>query len=241
MLINGYVFLCANSTEKECFQRLLLGGKREYKKKVPQVKIGDNLFLYNYQESLLYGPFKATSEAREDIEPDAWNGKFPWQVKVELIKKYKPLSRADLIDVLVFKKFPPAVLTGEQVKQLSQLFQANKRLPFFENIIPHTTTDGHRVRSSGEMLIDNWLYKHGILHAYEKQLENIDGVPETMYCDFFIPNSKTYIEFWGLTDKKYLKRKNEKLAFYRANNMNLIEVFQKDLNELDEILKSLLQ
>lgn len=34
----------------------------------------------------------------------------------------------------------------------------------------HRTTDGHLVRSKAELLIDNWLYMAGIVHAYERRL-----------------------------------------------------------------------
>ena len=34
----------------------------------------------------------------------------------------------------------------------------------------HRTIDGHYVRSKAEMLIDNWLYQYGLVHAYERKL-----------------------------------------------------------------------
>jgi len=235
---SAYIFLCANSTEKECYDKLLFGGKEKYQKEVPSVNPGDLLFLFNYQEGLLHGIFKATSDAKMNIQSDAWKGGFPWQVKVEVVEKYKPLSRADLIDVLPFirNRYPPAKLTVEQSQKLEQLFIAPKRLPFFENTIPYTCDDGHRVRSKGEAIIDNWLFQRGVLHAYEKQLAAADGTPETMYCDFYIPSKKIYIEFWGLNDKAYTKRKEEKLRFYKTHNLNLIQVFPDDLKRLDEVL-----
>jgi hypothetical protein len=236
---NGYIFLCANSTETECYDRLLFGGKEKYRKEIPTIKPGDRLFLFNYQEGLLHGTFSATSEAKMNIQPEAWKGGFPWQVKVEIVKKYKPLSRADLMDILPFKrnKYPPAKLNGEQLQKLEQVFSSSKRLPFFENIIPHTCEDGHRVRSKGEVIIDNWLYQKAILHAYEKQLVAENGIPETMYCDFYIPKQNIYIEYWGLAkDKTYKKRKEEKINFYKDNNIKLIEIFPEDLKRIDEIL-----
>jgi hypothetical protein len=241
MISQAYIFLCANSTEKECLTRLLFGGKEAYKKGVPSVNPGDKLFLFNYQTGMLHGTFKATSNAEMNIEPTAWVGQFPWQVKVEQIKKYKPLSRADLVGVLTFirKKYPPAKVTEEQVQDLEQLFESEKRLPVFEDNIPYIAEDGHRVRSRGELAIDNWLYKNNIVHAYEKQLSNADGVLETMHSDFFIPSSNTYIEFWGMDDKKYMKRKEEKIDFYKTNNLNLISVSPENIKDLDKILEQL--
>lgn len=101
----------------------------------------------------------------------------------------------------------------------------------------HRTTDGHFVRSKAEMLIDNWLYMAEIVHAYERKLP----IEEEMYCDFYIPTGKVYIEFWGYeNDEKYLARKQEKLALYQKYNFNLIELTDKEVLNLDDILPRLL-
>src|ERR1039457_5867241 len=34
----------------------------------------------------------------------------------------------------------------------------------------YRTEDGHRVRSKAEVIIDDWLYSHNIVHAYEIKL-----------------------------------------------------------------------
>ena len=101
----------------------------------------------------------------------------------------------------------------------------------------HRTTDGHFVRAKAEMLIDNWLYMAEIVHAYERKLP----IEEEMYCDFYIPTGKVYIEFWGYdNDAKYQARKQEKLAIYQKYNFNLIELTDKDVLNLDDILPRLL-
>ena len=33
--------------------------------------------------------------------------------------------------------------------------------------------DGHKVRSKAELIIDNYLYNHGIVHEYEKKIVDI--------------------------------------------------------------------
>lgn len=93
--------------------------------------------------------------------------------------------------------------------------------------------DGHRVRSRGELAIDNWLYHKGIVHAYERRVP----IGEDLYCDFFIPlGQKVYIEFWGLEDKKYVKRKELKKNLYKKYNKNLIELTNDDAENLDDVL-----
>lgn len=99
------------------------------------------------------------------------------------------------------------------------------------------TTDGHYVRSKAEMLIDNWLYMAEIVHAYERKLP----IEEEVYCDFYIPTGKVYIEYWGYeNDQKYLKRKEQKQEIYKKYGFKLIELEDKDVQNLDDVLPRLL-
>ena len=100
------------------------------------------------------------------------------------------------------------------------------------------TPDGHYVRSRAEVMIDDFLYKNGIVHAYERKL-NID---EDMYCDFYIPSEKIYIEYWGLEEnEKYQERKKIKLELYAKYRFKLIELFDSDIENLDEQFASKLR
>jgi hypothetical protein len=102
----------------------------------------------------------------------------------------------------------------------------------------HRTIDGHYVRSKAEMLIDNWLYQYGLVHAYERKLP----IDEDVYCDFYIPSGNgrpqaVYIEFWGLeNDPKYTERKNKKKEIYKREGLSLIELTDVDLQNIDDIL-----
>lgn len=101
----------------------------------------------------------------------------------------------------------------------------------------HRATDGHFVRSKAEMLIDNWLYMAEIVHAYERKLP----VEEDVYCDFYIPTGKVYIEYWGYdNDAKYAKRKKTKQEIYEKYGFNLIDLKDEDVQNLDDILPRLL-
>jgi hypothetical protein len=101
----------------------------------------------------------------------------------------------------------------------------------------HRATDGHFVHSKDEMLIDNWLYMAEIAHAYERKLP----IEENVYCDFYIPTGKVYIEYWGYDkDPKYLARKEKKLAVYEKYGFKLIELCDADVQNLDDILPRLL-
>jgi very-short-patch-repair endonuclease len=87
------------------------------------------------------------------------------------------------------------------------------------------------------MLIDNWLYMAEIVHAYERKLPIEDDV----YCDFYIPSGKVYIEYWGYeNDAKYLERKARKQAIYAKYGFKLIELVDKDVENLDDVLPRML-
>jgi hypothetical protein len=100
------------------------------------------------------------------------------------------------------------------------------------------TQDGHYVRSKSELIIDNWLYVSKIVHAYEKKVPNI---PEDMLCDFYIPTPKVFIEYWGLDDEKYLAKRKRKTEIYQKNNINLIELTDKEVCNLDDVLAAKLR
>ncbi len=96
----------------------------------------------------------------------------------------------------------------------------------------YRTEDGHFVRSKAEALISNWLYNNYIVYAYEKRVP----IKEELYCDFFIPQYKIYIEYWGLEEEKYKERKEKKIELYKKYNINLISLTEKEVENLDDYL-----
>ena len=101
----------------------------------------------------------------------------------------------------------------------------------------YRAADGHYVRSRAELSIDNWLYMHAIVHAYERKLP----VEEDAYCDFYLPQNKVYIEYWGMErDPAYAQRKKEKQALYARYSLNLVELTDAELENLDDNIVRLL-
>ena len=97
----------------------------------------------------------------------------------------------------------------------------------------HRTKDGHYVRSRAEVIIDDTLYDYGLVHAYEKKVPK----EEDLYTDFYLPNGKVYIEFWGLEkDPKYQERKKVKKELYVKYELKLIELTDEDILNLDDYL-----
>jgi len=78
----GHIFACTKNSERECFDRMLFATSKVYGEGVLKVKKGDALFLLNLDTDVLYGTFKAKSAGAKDIVPEAWNGRYPYQVQV---------------------------------------------------------------------------------------------------------------------------------------------------------------
>lgn len=78
----GHVFACTNKSEKECFERMLFATNRVYGENVLKIKKGDLLFLLNLDTDTLYGTFRARSNGAKDLVPEAWKGRYPYQVYV---------------------------------------------------------------------------------------------------------------------------------------------------------------
>lgn len=105
----------------------------------------------------------------------------------------------------------------------------------------HQCDDGHYVRSLSEMIIDNWLYNNGYVHAYEKSVYMETNPDAVVLSDFYLPKLNVYIEFWGIEeDEKYLKRKNEKIQLYDNNNYQRIDLTEKDIKRLNDIMPKIL-
>jgi predicted nuclease of restriction endonuclease-like RecB superfamily len=129
-------------------------------------------------------------------------------------------------------------LENKTVIDAFQMYKGEPKQDFREKFkAEFRAQDGHYVRSKAEMLIDNWLYMSGIVHAYERKLP----IEEEVYCDFYLPHGKVYIEYWGFEkDEKYLERKDEKLSIYQKYNFSLIELTDIEIQNLDDLLPKML-
>ncbi|MFV0449977.1 MAG: glycerol kinase [Vibrio sp.] len=97
----------------------------------------------------------------------------------------------------------------------------------------HRTLDGHYVRSTGELLIDNWLYLAGVMHAYQRPLP----IEEVIISDFYLPNGKVYIQYWATDNGEISQREQNKTRqLYAEHEFNLIEISPQEIHQLDDIL-----
>ncbi|MCG9659226.1 glycerol kinase [Vibrio mediterranei] len=97
----------------------------------------------------------------------------------------------------------------------------------------HRTLDGHYVQSKGELIIDNWLYMAGVVHAYQRQLP----IEQDVVSDFYLPQGKVYLQYWGsdsdVADDRVIEHTR---ALYQEHDLSLIEIFPDDIQNLDELL-----
>lgn len=93
--------------------------------------------------------------------------------------------------------------------------------------------DGHYVRSRGEKIIDDFLYKNRIVHAYENKI----CFEENYLYDFYLPEKDVYIEFWGIeNNENYIKNRKEKQYLYSKQKKNVISLEPEDIKDIENII-----
>lgn len=133
-------------------------------------------------------------------------------------------------DILENENFKDAFMQTAGITEVPYPVQEDFRTKYKAEF---RSKDGHYLRSKAEVMVDNWLYTEGFVHAYERKLP----VEEDLYCDFYLPQGKVYIEYWGLeNDPQYLERKKKKIAIYQKYKFQLIELNESDIQNLDDIL-----
>ena len=240
------MFICDDDTAGECFDLGLFGRKNPT---TGDIALGKTLFLYHRGKDVIYGPFVAASSGRDNIMKYAFRERFPRQVLVAW--RGGPtsyLAKGEIQDLITFgeKGLPQRTLNLAATKELiRRLDEKKNRFP--RQPEPHVTynadfrerypgkfraTDGHMVQSKAELVIDNWLYNRRIFHIPEKSLE----IEEKCYCDFYLPDQDIYVEYWGLNDPEYNRRKETKQGIYKKYSLKLVELTESDMEKLEDVL-----
>ena len=173
-LIRGFLFACTDKTEKECFERSLFGTERSYGPIVIRVRKGDLLFLNNLNSNVLYGVFKAVSDGGYNLKPKAWDGRYPYQVEVDVLGEKIEIENARR----ALKKF--------KIKRNTPLF--GKRLLDFLNVFApdptllDTTAKLHEKKSTDPILEQKEMIKK---RSGEVDIEEeIPSIEATTLWDF---------------------------------------------------------
>ena len=89
-----FFMLCTDRTENECLEKGLFGDRESHLPHLKSIKKGDIGFLLNVSKDQLLGIFTAEGEAKLNIDPNAWGGNFPAQVKVKLLGELQRIKEA---------------------------------------------------------------------------------------------------------------------------------------------------
>lgn len=124
---DGFICYCDNTTEKECLQLMLFGYKAPVHQIVEASTQFTTGFLYNYRNDELIGHFKAITPFRLNIEPNAFGGRYPFQIRVSpvgtLLRKSRAIHFFKEIKICVGTSqygnhLPFPVITSVQVEKL---------------------------------------------------------------------------------------------------------------------------
>jgi len=91
MFTDGYIFICNDLTEKECFSNSLFGAPRSCWRQVSKICATTAIFLLKKCKNLspiMYGVFIPQGRPKLNIDQSAWKGKFPSQVRVKQLYKF---------------------------------------------------------------------------------------------------------------------------------------------------------
>jgi hypothetical protein len=96
--------------------------------------------------------------------------------------------------------------------------------------------DGTVVQSYGEKRIAQWLSENGLAYRYDCKFRIIGEFQ--IRPDFYLPELDLYIEYWGMDTPQYKMSMYKKQTLYQQEGKRLISVYPKDLQGLDQLLRS---
>jgi len=180
-LVKGQVFASTNKSQEECFKRQLFGTSKLYGASAFRVKKGDFLFLLNLDSDVLYGVFKASSDAGVNIEPEAWKGKYPYQVRVEPVWEITPLKNGKkLLKKLGITRSSPISKTA--TVKLLELYRP-ETVPmdkWFKTLVEEQNTTKMEISSE----LNDWQFLGEIKKLKEEPVDELPLLEATTLWDF---------------------------------------------------------
>ena len=105
------------------------------------------------------------------------------------------------------------------------------------------TKDGRFVRSLSEKIILDYFFDHYVRVVYEKTIPYINekGENAELHPDFYLQDYDLYIEFNGLTNKTYLRKKEYVNKIYSSKGYKVEILDSNDINDIECTLEQVLQ
>uniref|UniRef100_A0A453MAS2 DCD domain-containing protein n=4 Tax=Aegilops tauschii TaxID=37682 RepID=A0A453MAS2_AEGTS len=150
----GFIFRCDGATKPECFRYRVLGLPRRRLGAVSRIRRGAALFLYDFDARYLYGPYRADSDGGRDLEPAAFEGRLPAQVKFMIDGDFMPVP-GKIVRYTIKENYPGKFLpelTFAQVEKLRALFRPITSLPVPEAPPLHYVGNSHSAPSAAFLL-----------------------------------------------------------------------------------------
>ena len=82
MTATTFIFECNSNTYLDCVEKNVFGSNKPWPLEIKQ---DDYCLLHHYEIGGLLGLWKATSNGGRNLVPKIWSGKYPYQVKVQLV------------------------------------------------------------------------------------------------------------------------------------------------------------
>ncbi|CAK8568063.1 unnamed protein product [Lathyrus sativus] len=126
--LSGFIFMCNKMTKPECYRYRVFALPAGRKHVVERINPGMHLFLFDTDVKLLYGTYLATSTGMLNIEPFAFQGRFPAQVSFKIYQDCWPLPENQFKHAIKENyqnhshKFNPELNT-RQVSSLLKMFR----------------------------------------------------------------------------------------------------------------------
>mmetsp|Transcript_26308 Transcript_26308/g.61387 ORF Transcript_26308/g.61387 Transcript_26308/m.61387 type:complete len:464 (-) Transcript_26308:157-1548(-) len=125
---NALIFICDPNTEEECLSRRLLGLPKSQVSLLSKLSDTSRLFLFNVRTRQMMGVFQPEGVPGLDLEPQAWEGRFPVQVRFRMAPPHMQvlsLPEVALSDVLRYRSTSARfdlLIRGRALERLMQRF-----------------------------------------------------------------------------------------------------------------------
>lgn len=123
-------------------------------------------------------------------------------------------------------------ISQKKIDELGGIYYLRKIMGFEK--LEFKANDGHYLRSSLEVIVDNILFFNKVPHDVDKVISEEKDDKNYRY-DFFAYKHGYYIEVWGMEDasESYRKKKEKKIQFYKDKGLKLIEINARDFKRED--------